>query len=980
MAGAMVRVWWRALGSCLLVAAGMALGPANAAEPMVPLHTAAPEVDDQGNARVIVKYRTGSSLAQSRQGAQHLGRQLRLALSDGHALGGRSQSLRARGIGAQDLADRLAAQADVEWAVPVQRKTVRGVVPNDPLFAAGQTSATPAVGQWYLRAPDATLVSAVNALGAWAVTEGSASVTVAVLDTGVRYDHPDLAGKLWPGYDFVSRTASSNDGGGADSDANDPGDWGGGCSTSSWHGTQVAGLVGAATNNGIGIAGTGGNTMVLPVRVLGRCGGWDDDILAGMRWAGGLGNAAGCTASSAVTATCNPHPARVLNLSLGASGACNQGYRDVIAELNAAGVVVVVAAGNDSGHAVITPANCAGALAVAGVRHTGTKVAYSNLGPQVAIAAPGGNCANATGTCLYALVTTLNAGATTPGASSYSSGSEPTLGTSFSAPIVAGAIGLMLAVDPSLTPATVKTVLQATARAFPSTGAQEPGTLACRAPSGADQLECYCTTSTCGAGLLDAAAAVAAVDAAKSAPTVVLAASSTVPDAGTAVTLDGSGSRAISGRSIAAYQWAIVGGSGLASLIGATNGSSVSLGTKAAGTVTVRLTVTDSAGASRSSTVAINVADATRAVIAVSTAVPTVGQVVTLSGTGSRAASGRSVVGHQWAVVSGAASASITGATDKSTARLTTVAAGTVVVQLTVTDSAGARRSASQAITVAPALAAAIDASTTTPTAGTAVSLGGTRSTAANGRPIVRHQWAITSGSARARFTGASNGSSAILGTSAAGTVVVQLTVTDSSGASRSATLAIQVVAPPVAVIAATNTHPTAGTALTLGGAGSSAGSGRAVVSHQWSIVGGSGLARFGGATNGSTALLRTSAAGTVVVQLTVTDSAGARHSSTLTVDVVAPPVAVIAASTTKPVAGAVVSLSGTGSSAGSGRTVAGHQWSITSGMGLASFSGATNAGNARLATMAAGTVVVRLTVTDSAGASRSATKSVTVR
>jgi serine protease len=503
MAGVRVRVWRRALGAWLpalglgfLVAAGAALGADNAATSMAPLRMAAPDMDDDGNVRVIVKYRPGSSLAQKRQGAQRLGQQLRLALSDGHALGERSQSLRARGIGAQDLADRLAAQSDVEWAVPVQRKTVRGLAPNDPLFADGQTTVIPAVGQWYLRAPDATLVSAVNALGAWAITEGSARITVAVLDTGVRDDHPDLAGKLWPGYDFVSRNSTANDGGGRDADATDPGDWSTasdscGPASSSWHGTQVAGLVGAATNNGIGIAGTGRDTMVLPVRVLGRYGGWDDDIQAGMRWAGGLSNAAGCTGSSAVSATCNPHPARVLNLSLGASGACNQGYREVIAELNAAGVVVVVAAGNGSGHAVNTPANCAGALAVAGVRHTGTKVGYSNLGPQIAMAAPGGNCVNATGACLYSLVTTLNAGTTTPGASSYSTGSEATLGTSFSAPIVAGTIGLMLAVDPTLTPANVKAVLQATARAFPTTGAQEPGTSACRAPSATDQLECY---------------------------------------------------------------------------------------------------------------------------------------------------------------------------------------------------------------------------------------------------------------------------------------------------------------------------------------------------------------------------------------------------------------------------------------------------------------------------------------------------------
>ena len=168
MAGAGMQMWRRVVWAWLPVLAWLlAATPVLAAEQTIPRaapHAAtAGDLDDDGNARVIVKYRQGSALAQSRQGAQRLGRQLQLTLTDGHRLGARSQSLRGRGVSPQVLASRLAAQADVEWAVPVRRKTVQAVVPNDPLFADNQTAATPAAGQWYLRAPDATLVSAVAA-------------------------------------------------------------------------------------------------------------------------------------------------------------------------------------------------------------------------------------------------------------------------------------------------------------------------------------------------------------------------------------------------------------------------------------------------------------------------------------------------------------------------------------------------------------------------------------------------------------------------------------------------------------------------------------------------------------------------------------------------------------------------------------------------------------------------------------------------
>src|SRR5690606_7790730 len=134
------------------------------------------------------------------------------------------------------------------------------------------------------------------------------------------------------------------------------------------------------------------------VRVLGKCGGYDSDIIAAMRWAAGL-NLPG--------APLNPTPAKILNLSLGGSGKCTSSYQQVIGDLETAGVLVVAAAGNDHGP-VDSPANCPGVLAVAGLRHIGTKVGYSSLGREVGISAPAGNCVNLGPPCLFSLATTSN--------------------------------------------------------------------------------------------------------------------------------------------------------------------------------------------------------------------------------------------------------------------------------------------------------------------------------------------------------------------------------------------------------------------------------------------------------------------------------------------------------------------------------------------------------------------------------------------
>lgn len=557
---ASLRHLWRAhplrAGICTLSLVAVTAGANGAAAepgPRFSVGRPSAEVENPEVARVIVKYRSDSALRRAQSSASgegaapapaprhaaRLAQSIRAPLRDGRVLGPHTQAVRGQGLSSAELARRLRGLPDVEWAVVDERRRVLNL-PNDPLFPDGQRTTTPVAGQWYLRAPSTELVSAINAVGAWTVSTGAPTVAVAVLDTGIRGEHPDLQGKLLPGYDFVDsdrdrngRVVSNdtaNDGDGRDADPTDPGDWtsanecgaGESASSSSWHGTQVAGLIGAATNNGVGMAGVGWQTMVLPMRVLGSCGGYDSDIIAAMRWAAGLSQDVGVGTPMNVR---NANPVRVINMSLGSAGTCTvertPQYVQVFKELQDAGVIVVVAAGNDTGLKVSVPANCPGALAVSGVRHLGSKVGYSNIGPEVAVAAPAGNCVNLQGPCLYPLLTTVNLGLRQPGANGYSDSSDFTVGTSFAAPLVAGTIGLMLAVDPTLTPSKVREILQGTARPFPTSRPLAPGeepVPACRAPDGQDQLECFCTSTTCGAGMLDAGAAVARTLALRPAP------------------------------------------------------------------------------------------------------------------------------------------------------------------------------------------------------------------------------------------------------------------------------------------------------------------------------------------------------------------------------------------------------------------------------------------------------------------------------
>jgi serine protease len=489
----------------------------------------------------------------------------------------------------------IAADPQVEYAVADEWRALHAL-PTDPLYAE----------QWYFGSAQA---SATRAQDAWDTTVGNSATIVAVLDTGARYNHPDLSAKLLPGHDFVSNPTFSTDGDGRDADADDPGDF---VTTaeaqtppftaipctadsSSWHGTRVASLIAAQTNNE-GIAGTGWNTRILPVRVMAKCGGIDSDIIAGMRWAAGI-------AVPGVPA--NPTPAKILNLSLGGTGLCSAAYQQAITEITAQGVVVVISVGNE-GRAVSSPANCNGVIAVAGLRHAGTKVGFSNLGPNVTIGAPGGNCVNPQGQpCLFSLVAATDAGTTTPTAPAYTDQLNFNVGTSFAAPLVAGAAALMHAVNGQISPSQYRALLRETAATFPTSS---PTTTAvCQPPSAVAQgEECICTTQTCGAGMLNTHAAVLA---AGTRPFADAQGPATI-NTGTDISIDGSRSVASNGRTIVSHQWSAVNVTGATPAFGNPSQAVTTYQVSGDSQFTLRLTVTDDQGTQDTGDIAVSTAAA----------------------------------------------------------------------------------------------------------------------------------------------------------------------------------------------------------------------------------------------------------------------------------------------------------------------------------------------------------------------------------
>jgi serine protease len=533
-----------------------------------------------------------------------------------------------RGAEVSSMLARLRADPAVKFAEVDQVRHVLAVTPDDPLFVPTTTAS----GQWYMLTPSsATLIldgyttqdlSATDAVSAWGITRGSAGIVIADVDTGVRFDHPDLkraglGGRLLPGYDFVGEDYNpttgaalgtfliANDGDGWDPDPSDPGDWVNSTDTanalfkndevasSTWHGTRVVGLFGAITDNGVGIAGMTWGSWLLPVRALGKGGGYDSDIIAGIEWAAGLP----VTNPDGGAVPLNPYPADIVNLSLGSSGSCPGDYQSALQQVTALGVVVIASAGNGGagGEAapVEAPANCStsvpGVMAVVGLRNVGTKVGYSSFGTGSSIAAPAGNCVATAGACLRSIDTTSNLGATTPGEDSYTDETNVNLGTSFSAPIVSGVAALMRSANYSLTPAQIAARMQASATAFPAGSAGMPTCPTTDGTSG----ECACPNdgSQCGAGMVNALAAVQAAQ--KPIGVIIIPATvaqGSIVDASRSVAACDTSGATPTPLSIAAFSWT----ASPASLIESGAGTSKVTINPAAGTLT--LTITDSAG------------------------------------------------------------------------------------------------------------------------------------------------------------------------------------------------------------------------------------------------------------------------------------------------------------------------------------------------------------------------------------------------
>ena len=430
--------------------------------------------------RIIVKYKDAkpaakgvaarvANLTSSRKAIlDRAGQQFGVVVRESHAISTGAQVFnldRKRGLKeVQSLAaEMMARDPSIEYAEP-DRIMTHMATPNDPRYNE----------QWHYF----DTIGGLRLPAAWDSSTGS-GVNVAVIDTGYR-PHADLSGQFLPGYDFISTAAIANDGNGRDSDASDTGDavTAGSCGsgqpsrdqTSSWHGTHVAGTIAARTNNGVGVAGVAYNAKIVPVRVLGKCGGYTSDIADAITWSSG-GTVSGVPA--------NANKARVLNLSLGGGGACDATTQNAINGARSRGAVIVVAAGNDATNVSnASPANCSGVIAVAATGRTGARASYSNYGTLVDVAAPGGDGSNS-------VLSTLNAGTGAPAGDSYA-GYQ---GTSMATPHVAGVAALMLALNTNLTPDEIEARLKSTARAFPA------------------------SCSGCGTGIVDAAAAVAAATA-----------------------------------------------------------------------------------------------------------------------------------------------------------------------------------------------------------------------------------------------------------------------------------------------------------------------------------------------------------------------------------------------------------------------------------------------------------------------------------
>jgi len=453
--------------------------------------------DPDASLGFIVKYKEIESLPGALSRAE--------VATDGAAdlILGSDLGLGMRRIDVQDAIDASSADAvlqalesdpRIEWAEPVRRTRVAATFPSIPPDDANYGLQRELWDSFGIGLGTGT----ASVSPAWNLTLGSSSV-VAVIDTGIT-DQVDLPStQLVSGYDFVdllpgARERDFADGAGTgarvvDLDGDyvdpitygapgwdpiplDPGDWD--LRASSWHGTKVAGLIAAETNNSVGIAGVGPNVRVQPVRALSWLGGTDADLAAAITWASG-GSVAGVDP--------NATPADVINMSLGSEipGPCPVAVQTAVDSAVSRGVVLVAAAGNsnlDAGD--IWPANCNGVIAVGATTTGGKRDSYSNYGSTVDLSAPGD------------AYTTSKLGSFTP--TSSTTRFDYVQGTSFAAPLVAGVAALLKSMDSGLTPTEIEQIMTTSVRSF-SAGVCDPNPI-----------------KTCGSGIVDASLATVALN------------------------------------------------------------------------------------------------------------------------------------------------------------------------------------------------------------------------------------------------------------------------------------------------------------------------------------------------------------------------------------------------------------------------------------------------------------------------------------